>query len=182
MDQLRYELSEISWISFMIVVLATWELTALLRYARGPFQLFQRFRQMLANGGAAKLAKCFYCLALWTSVCLVLVIYRPLRLAPVLVFAVAGAVSLIELSVGFARHMSSNQSAEADRHEATAETAETYARHDTVSPQPRSGVTMRNRVTAVLSALRFRYYSTNRFNRPARRGGADVQTTPYGEG
>ncbi len=80
--------------------LAAWRLTALLAYEAGPFEVFSRFRVVLVRVGLQSLVTCFHCLALWVSAAVVLLIYRIELTSVLLVFAVAGAVSMSERLLG----------------------------------------------------------------------------------
>lgn len=87
--------------TLLVSTLATWQLTALLHYDRGPFGMLIHARGVMRAVGFKKLVSCFYCLCLWMSLFVVLVIYRISWLTPIVALAVGGAVSLIDLRIGW---------------------------------------------------------------------------------
>jgi hypothetical protein len=84
---------ELAW--FLLTVLAVWRLTALVAYEAGPFDLLVAVRRGLVRIGLGRLVGCFYCLSIWTSFASVLV-FSPGRETPLVILAVAGAVTIIE--------------------------------------------------------------------------------------
>ncbi len=57
----------ISWLQFVLAVLATWRVTHLLANEDGPSDLIFRFRALLGQSLAGRLMDCFNCLSLWIA-------------------------------------------------------------------------------------------------------------------
>lgn len=57
-----------SWVGFLVGVLAVWRVTHLLHVEDGPWSAFARLRAAASVGFWGGLLGCFYCLSLWTSV------------------------------------------------------------------------------------------------------------------
>jgi hypothetical protein len=89
----------ISWMQFVLAVLATWRATHLLGREDGPADLIVRFRVRLGHGLAGKLMDCFECLSLWIAAPAALFVSRqPLDWLFVWL-ALSGAACLLELAV-----------------------------------------------------------------------------------
>jgi Protein of unknown function (DUF1360) len=81
---------------FLVSVLATWRITALVAYESGPFRILERLRRLLVVIRLGRLVSCFHCLGLWIAAGVALIVYR-WDLATLLVWlGLAGAVSIIE--------------------------------------------------------------------------------------
>ena len=91
-----FQLGGSDWPWLAVSILAAWRLTCLLSYEKGPFASLERLRGLLAALGLGAVAACFHCLGFWTSAAVVLTVFRPCPVSALLVFAVAGGVSLIE--------------------------------------------------------------------------------------
>ena len=89
-----------SLVWLVVAWLATWRLTALVCYERGPFEVLTRLRRLLAGWGAAGLVTCFHCLAVGMSLLVTGAIYRIRWPTLPLALAVAGAVSITERWLG----------------------------------------------------------------------------------
>jgi hypothetical protein len=83
-----------------MTTLAAWQLTALVFYDRGPFRILYHVRAVLVRIGLERLKACFYCMAAWTSLGMIVAAYPLSWQTPLLALAVGGAVSLIELRLG----------------------------------------------------------------------------------
>ena len=83
-----------------LTALAAWQLTSLLFYDRGPYRMLAIMRELVARTAMRRLTACFFCMAVWVSAIVVLAVFPLSRLTVVLVFAVGGAVSLIEKRLG----------------------------------------------------------------------------------
>ena len=57
----------ITWLQFLLAVLATWRVTHLLANEDGPADLIFRFRGLLSQSLAGRLMDCFNCLSLWIA-------------------------------------------------------------------------------------------------------------------
>lgn len=88
--------------TLLVGTLAAWQLTALLHYDRGPFRILIHARRIMTAMGFERLVSCFYCLCVWMGLLVVLIMYPISWLSPILAFAVGGAVSLIEIQIGWA--------------------------------------------------------------------------------
>lgn len=85
---------------FVVSVLATWRITAMVAYESGPFRTLERLRRLLVVIRLGRLVGCFHCLGLWIAAGVALIVYR-WDLATVLVWlGLAGAVSIIERWLG----------------------------------------------------------------------------------
>lgn len=85
---------------FLLSVLATWRITALVAYESGPFRIFERLRRMLVVIRLGRLVGCFHCLGLWIAAGVVLIVYRWEPFVVLVWLALAGAVSIIERWLG----------------------------------------------------------------------------------
>lgn len=88
--------------TLLVGTLAAWQLTALIHYDRGPFRVLIHARHVMTAIGFERLVSCFYCLCVWMGLLVVLIMYPISWLSPILAFAVGGAVSLIEIRIGWA--------------------------------------------------------------------------------
>jgi hypothetical protein len=85
---------------FLLSVLATWRITALVAYESGPFRSLEALRRLLVVIRLGRLVSCFHCLGLWIAALVTLIVYRWEPSAILLWLAVAGAVSIIERWLG----------------------------------------------------------------------------------
>jgi hypothetical protein len=85
---------------FVLSVLATWRITALVAYESGPFRSLESLRRLLVSLRLGRLVSCFHCLGLWIAAIVVLIVYRWEPSSVLVWFAVAGAVSIIERWLG----------------------------------------------------------------------------------
>lgn len=83
-----------------ICALAAWRVTALLAYEEGPFRLLTKLRKTLAYLGLHRLATCFHCIAFWVSIGIVVSMFEWSWGMPVMILAIAGAVSIVERWLG----------------------------------------------------------------------------------
>ena len=84
------EVSSGFWL--VVSILATWRLTSLLHYERGPWGLLEFSRQALSRTGFRGLVECFHCAGIWCALGVVALLYRPSATWIPLVFAVAGGL------------------------------------------------------------------------------------------
>jgi hypothetical protein len=54
-------------LDFLICVLATWRVSALLVREDGPYDLIARLRRATSNTMAGRALQCFYCTSLWVA-------------------------------------------------------------------------------------------------------------------
>lgn len=87
--------------TLLVGTFAAWQLTVLLHYDRGPFRMLIHARRLMTSVGLERFVSCFYCMCVWMSLAVVLIIYPLSWLTPILALAVGGAVSLIELQIGW---------------------------------------------------------------------------------
>lgn len=57
-----------SFVEFLIGVLAVWRVTHLLHAEDGPWRLSARLRRAAGSGFLGRLLDCFYCLSIWIAV------------------------------------------------------------------------------------------------------------------
>jgi hypothetical protein len=84
------------WFSFVLAALATWRVTHLLASEDGPADLIVRFRARLKNGVFGKAMDCFYCLSIWVSVPMTLLICHNFADFLLIVLALSGGACLLE--------------------------------------------------------------------------------------
>ncbi|MBK8627014.1 MAG: DUF1360 domain-containing protein [Saprospiraceae bacterium] len=85
-----------NWFWLVISILTVWRLTSLLCYEEGPFKIFNKVRRYLYKLNLGSLVECFHCMAIWVSICIVVLMY-PIKFEIFLIiFAVAGGASIIE--------------------------------------------------------------------------------------
>lgn len=77
---------------FLKLCLATWRITSLLVQERGPYALFQQFRQA-QTGETAKALECVWCTSLYVAVLVLLLDALCPRLVDVLALS-SGAIAL----------------------------------------------------------------------------------------
>jgi Protein of unknown function (DUF1360). len=85
---------------FVLSVLATWRITALVAYESGPFRSLEALRRLLVVIRLGRLVSCFHCLGLWIAALVALIVNRWEPSAILLWLALAGAVSIIERWLG----------------------------------------------------------------------------------
>jgi hypothetical protein len=81
---------------FGLGVLTVWRLTHLLHAEDGPWDVVVRLRAALGNGVMGEAMDCFYCLSLWISLPVALVIGSTWLERMLLWFALSGAAILLE--------------------------------------------------------------------------------------
>jgi hypothetical protein len=84
------------WFRFVLAVLATWRVTHLLANEDGPADLIFRFRARLKNGVFSKIMDCFYCLSIWVSVPVALLISHNFSDLLLIGLALSGGACLLE--------------------------------------------------------------------------------------
>ena len=84
------------WYWLVISILVVWRLTILICYETGPFSLMVKIRMILYRLKLGSLIDCFHCAAVWISILITLVIYKPGIKSTFLIFAIAGGTSIIE--------------------------------------------------------------------------------------
>lgn len=85
---------------FVVSVLATWRITALVAYESGPFRSLEALRRLLVVIRLGRLVSCFHCLGFWLAALVVLIVFRWEPSVMLLWLALAGAVSIIERWLG----------------------------------------------------------------------------------
>jgi hypothetical protein len=90
--------SSLVWL--VLCWLAAWRVTALVRYEAGPFDLFSWIRLALAKVGLQRLVTCFHCTGVWVSAIFVLIMFELHARSIIMIFAIAGAVSITERALG----------------------------------------------------------------------------------
>ncbi len=85
---------------FVMSVLATWRIAALVAYESGPFRSLEALRRLLVQLRLGRLVGCFHCLAVWIAAIVVAVAYLWEPMTVLVWLAVAGAVSIIERWLG----------------------------------------------------------------------------------
>lgn len=81
------------WLRLVIAALATWRVTHLLAREDGPFDAVAKLRAALGKAGRA--LDCFYCLSLWVSAPVALLVTDSLRAWILVWLALSGAACLI---------------------------------------------------------------------------------------
>jgi hypothetical protein len=81
---------------FVVLALAIWRITHLLAEEDGPWDLIVRLRSRLGSGVLGRLMDCFYCLSLWVSLPLALLLSRDWIALLIQWQALSGAVCLLE--------------------------------------------------------------------------------------
>ena len=91
----------------LVKILATWRLSALLVYDRGPFRIFQRLREEAGvlyldkdgwpSGFWGQLLSCTWCVSVWVAVLVWLIDKTPLRWALKPLALSGGAILLDEV-------------------------------------------------------------------------------------
>lgn len=85
---------------FVVSVLATWRITALVAYESGPFRSLEALRRLLVVIRLGRLVSCFHCLGFWLAALVALIVFRWEPSVILLWLALAGAVSIIERWLG----------------------------------------------------------------------------------
>jgi len=85
---------------FVVSVLATWRITALVAYESGPFRSLEALRRFLVVIRLGRLVSCFHCLGVWLAAVVALLVFRWEPSVILLWLALAGAVSIIERWLG----------------------------------------------------------------------------------
>ena len=81
------------WLRLVIAALATWRVTHMLAREDGPFDAVAKLRAALGKAGRA--LDCFYCLSLWVSAPVALLVTDSLRAWILVWLALSGAACLI---------------------------------------------------------------------------------------
>ena len=81
---------------FMLAVLATWRVTHLLAEEDGPWDVIVRLRMLAGQSVAGQAMDCFYCLSLWISAPLALIVELDLHHWVLIWPALSGAACLLE--------------------------------------------------------------------------------------
>lgn len=79
-----------------IGILGVWQITQLLHAGDGPWGGLRRLRALLVRSGRGDAVACFFCLAMWVSLPVAMLIGEGWLERILLWFALAGAVSLLE--------------------------------------------------------------------------------------
>jgi hypothetical protein len=80
----------------IVAALALWRITHLLHNEEGPFGAMTRLRRAAGNGFAGRALDCFYCLSLWLSIPLALLIGADSLQRLLLWPALSGAACLLQ--------------------------------------------------------------------------------------
>lgn len=89
-----------SWIAFLVGVLAVWRVTHLLHVEDGPWGVFSGLRAAAGVGFWGGLLGCFYCLSLWTAVPVAGWLARGPGEGVVVWLALSGGAILLERATG----------------------------------------------------------------------------------
>lgn len=90
--------SSLVWL--VLCWLASWRVTAMVRYEAGPFDSFSWLRLILTKIGLQRLVTCFHCTGVWVSAIIVLLLFELHPRSIILTLAIAGAVSISERALG----------------------------------------------------------------------------------
>lgn len=85
-----------SFLTFILVVLAVWRITHLLAAEDGPFNLLAWLRRQAGAGFWGSLMDCFYCLSLWIAAPFAFVMGRTWSEKLLLWPAISGAAILLD--------------------------------------------------------------------------------------
>lgn len=88
-----------SWFWLCICILCNWRLTTLICFERGPFSIMVTFRKFLYRIRLGSLIECFHCTSIWMAAIISLLAFQPLPVVILLIFAIAGATSIIERAI-----------------------------------------------------------------------------------
>jgi len=83
-------------VEVLVGLLATWRVTHLLQAEDGPWDLSLRLRRAAGDGFLGRMLDCFYCLSLWISAAIAIVIARDLAEGVLLWLALSGGASVLE--------------------------------------------------------------------------------------
>ena len=67
----------------------------MISYEMGPFDLLARLRMLMVRLRMGRLVECPFCLGVWVSLGIVLLVYEINWMSILLVFALSGSVSLL---------------------------------------------------------------------------------------
>jgi hypothetical protein len=81
---------------FVLGVLTVWRVTHLLHAEDGPWDIVVRLRRVVGNGVVGQAMDCFYCLSLWISLPVALLIGFAWFERTLLWFGLSGAAILLE--------------------------------------------------------------------------------------
>ncbi len=81
---------------FSLGVLAVWRVTHLFQAEDGPWNVFTKFRALFGKGVVGELLDCFYCLSLWVSIPVAVLIAGSWKEGVLLWLALSGAAILLE--------------------------------------------------------------------------------------
>ena len=82
-----------------VAMLATWRCTAMIVFDRGPFGVFIVVRRALVRAGGERLITCFHCSAIWVAAGVVAAVYAPSVRWALLIPAIGGGASWLELQL-----------------------------------------------------------------------------------
>jgi Protein of unknown function (DUF1360) len=85
-----------AWLRLVLAILATWRVTHLLALEDGPWDIIARMRMRLGDSFFGRLLDCFYCLSLWVSAFIVMLMRLPLTEWPLWWLACSGGACLLE--------------------------------------------------------------------------------------
>jgi hypothetical protein len=85
-----------AFVEVVVGILAVWRVTHLLQAEDGPWNLSVRLRRAAGEGFWAGLLDCFYCLTLWVSAPVTLLVAAGWREAVVLWVGLSGGTILLE--------------------------------------------------------------------------------------
>jgi len=81
---------------FLLGSLVVWRLTHLIAEEDGPADVVVRMRARAGDGWAGELMDCFYCMSVWVSAPVAVLVARRSREIPLLWIALSGAACLLE--------------------------------------------------------------------------------------
>ena len=84
------------WTHWLLALLATWRVAALLVYEDGPADMIVRLRVRLGQSVAGRMMDCFQCTSVWVAAGFAFYVTREPRDWPVVWLALAGGASLLD--------------------------------------------------------------------------------------
>ena len=114
----------------LLAALATWRITHLLSSEDGPGDLIFHLRKKLGSGLAGALMDCFYCLSLWVSAAMALLVSNGLANWTLAWLGLSGAACLLENATRPPHTMTLETEGESEHAVLRPETTEPESRKD----------------------------------------------------
>jgi len=83
-------------VKYFVIIIVVWRITHLFSMEDGPFDLIFRIRKLLGSGFFGKLMDCFYCLSIWVSLLLSIIIGIGFAEMIILCLYYSGAAIILE--------------------------------------------------------------------------------------